>query len=413
MSLLRQISRYTIKVSLLSSLMIALAPAAFLMSASRVQAAETIGPKVGAPLQSAQKLAKSGKYAKALQEVSKADAIADKTPYESFVVYDFQAYLNGALGNSTAAAKAYENALATGQAPAGERAQRMQTIATLYYQARNYSETIAAAQRYQKALGPNSAMQTLIAQSYYLSKDYAAARDAAQALVRQNAKAGKRPDEAVLQIAMASAFQLKDYNGQKQALLQLVNYYPSDKYWSDLVMLVARKAGNASRASYEFGKLKMARGMLAGSPAYIEMGQLAIQLGLPGEAGQLMKSGMTNGTLGGENKGRETRLLKMAQKQAAADKPTLAKTAVATADDKAKLAEAYASYGMHDKALPLYAEALKQGGLRDRTLVLIHQGQSLLATGHKTDAAKTFARADKSSKFYDLAVLWNLHARKS
>ncbi|MBI1260741.1 MAG: hypothetical protein GC184_03360 [Rhizobiales bacterium] len=411
MSLLRQMSRFAIKFSLLSGLLLAFTPAAFLAGTTGAQAAETIGPKVGAPLQAAQNLAKSGKYAKALQEVNKAEAISGKTPYEAFVVYDFQAYLNGQLGNSSAAAKAYEKALATGKAPAGERAQRMQTIATLYYQARNYSETIAAAQRYQKALGPDSAMQTLIAQSYYLSKDYPAARDAAQALVRQNTKAGKRPDEAVLQIALASAFQLKDYNGQKQALLQLVNYYPSDKYWSDLVTLVSRKAGNASRTSYEFGKLKLARGMLSGSPAYIEMGQLAIQLGLPGEAESLMKTGMQNGTLGGENKGRETRLLKMAEKQAADDRPMLAKTA-ATADEKAELAEAYASYGMHDKALPLYAEALKQGGLSDKTLVLIHQGESLLATGRKADAAKAFARAEKSSKFYDLAVLWNLHARK-
>lgn len=404
--------RHIAGLSVAGSLLLALALPAVLLVAlpQTAQAAETVGAKVGAPLKAAQDLAKAKKFNEALKQVKQAEAISGKTPYETFVVYDFKAYLNAQSGNYGAAAEAYEAALNTGKAPANTRALRIKTIATLYYQSRNFGKAVQYAGLHEKEAGPDLQMQTMVAQAYYQQGNYAGARDAAAALAKGATASGKRPTEAVLQIGMNSAFKLKDQDGYRAALTQLVTYYPSDIYWTDAINQVARKLGTGDRASLEVDRLKLARGVLKTSDAHIEMGQLAIQVGLPGEAQSLIEKGTASGVLGGANKGRETRLLNMAKSQAAADRPTLS-AAAGSAKAMAANAEAYASYGDTAQAITLYKKALAQGGLEDAGLVQLHLGQALLAAGKKSEAAQAFSSVKRSSKYADLAYLWALHAR--
>lgn len=404
--------RHIAGLSVAGSLLLALAVPVVLLVAlpQTAQAAETVGAKVGAPLKAAQDLARAKKFNEALKQVKQAEAISGKTPYETFVVHDFKAYLNAQSGNYGAAAEAYEAALNTGKAPANTRALRIKTIATLYYQGRNFGKAVQYADLYEKETGPDLQMQTLVAQACYQQGNYAGARDAAAALVKGATASGRRPPEGVLQIGMNSAFKLKDQDGYRAALIQLVTYYPSDIYWIDAINQVARKLGTGARASLEVDRLKLARGVLKTSDAYIEMGQLAIQAGLPGEAQALIEKGTASGVLGGANKGRETRLLNMAKSQAAADRPTLS-TAAGSAKAMAAKAEAYASYGDTAQAIALYKKALAQGGLEDAGLVQMHLGQALLAADKKSEAAQAFASVKHPSRYADLAYLWALHAR--
>lgn len=411
MRLLRRIAGLTVAGGLFMALAVpSVLGLALTQGAPSAMAAEAVSARVGAPLKAAQALAGAKKFNDALKQVKQAEAMSGKTTYETFVVNDFKAYLNAQSGNYAAAAAAYEAALDTGKAPANTRAMRVRAIATFYYQGGNFTKAVQYAGLYEKEAGPDLRMQTLLAQACYQQGNYAGARDAVAALAKLSAASGQRPTEAVLQIGMNSSFKLKDQDGYRAALTQLVTYYPNDIYWTDAINQVARDLGAGDRASLEVDRLKLARGLLKGSDAYIEMGQRAIQAGLPGEAQALIENGTASGALGGANKGRETRLLNMAKSQAAADHPTLS-TAAGSAEAMAATAEAYAAYGDTAQAITLYRKVLAQGGLEDAGLVQMHLGQAQLAAGKKAEAAQTFSSVKRPSKYADLAYLWALHAR--
>jgi hypothetical protein len=379
------------------------------MSGFVAEAAEqTIGARVGAPLKAAQDLAKAGKYADALKKVAEADATSGKTAYESFVIDDFLVFLKVKLHDYAGAAKAAEAALASGMVPAADRSQRMKTLIQLNYQAKNYEKVAALARQYEQQVGADADIGLLALQAYYLQKDFPNAQISAKALAASARAAGKKPAENILQLWLSSAAQQKDRAGSRAALMQLVSDYPSPAYWKNLLDVVASEIGRSDRMSFEIFRLKLATGTLQSSGDYTEMAQLAIQLGLPGEAKSIMEKGFAAKVLGGSDKSREERLLNMAKAQAGQDEPTLGDNAP-TPKAKAALGEAYASYGKVDKAIALYREALTNP-FAEADLTRLHLGQGLLAKGDAAGARKAFA-AVRDAKLVNLANIWALVAR--
>jgi tetratricopeptide (TPR) repeat protein len=185
--------------------------------------------------------------------------------------------------------------------------------------------------------------------------------------------------------------------------MELVSDYPSPAYWKNLIEIVASEAGRSDRMSLEIFRLKLAAGVLDTSSDYTEMAQLAIQLGLPGEAESIIGKGFAAKILGGANKSREERLLNMAKTQAGQDEPTLGQTG-ATPKAKAALAEAYASYGRIDKAIALYRDALANS-FAEADLARLHLGQALLVKDDKKGALAAFESV-KEPKLRSIAQLW-------
>lgn len=375
-----------------------------ILGASSAQAAEpTVGAAVGKPLKEAQDLAKANKFSEAMKKVREANAISGKTAYETFVINEFSTFLSVKLKDYGSAAQSAEAALATGQVPAKERPQRLKTLVQLNYSVKNYGKAISFAKQYQQEAGPDAELQQLVTQAYYLQKDYPNAEASAKALAASAKAAGRKPDETVLQLWLSSAFHQNDKAGQREALTVLVANYPTPTYMGDLLNLVEADLGKSDRMSFEVYRLKLAAGTLKSSDDYVEMAQLAIQLGLPGEAESVMEKGFAAGVLGGKNKSREQRLQTMAKQQAAQDAPTLQATA-GTPKAKAALAEAYASYGKPDKAIALYKDALGST-FPEADLARLHLGQAYRAKGDAASARKAFSSV-KDPKLAQLAQLW-------
>ncbi|HEY4342945.1 MAG TPA: hypothetical protein VGN05_01255 [Parvibaculum sp.] len=377
--------------------------------ASTASAAEqTIGAKVGAPLKAAQDLVKAGKYADALKKVAEADAMSGKTDYENFVIDDFLLFLKVKLRDYAGAAKAGEVAFASGLVPAADRQQRLKALIQLNYQAKNYEKVAALAKQYRQQAGADADIELLALQAYYLQNDFADAQISAKTLVASTRSAGKKPAENILQLWLSSAARQKDRAGSRAALMELVSDYPSPAYWKNLLEVTASEVGRSDRMSYEIFRLKLATGALETSGDYTEMAQLAIQLGLPGEAESIMEKGFAAKVLGGANRSREERLLKMAKAQTVQDEPTLGDSAP-TPKAKAALAEAYASYGKTGKAVALYREALADS-FPEADLARLHLGQVMLAKGDAPGARKAFA-AVRDAKVASIANLWAVIAR--
>ena len=391
--------------TMLLALALPLGLAATALAPVHAQAAETMSAEVGKPLQDAQKLAKAGNYAAALKKTREAAAVKKKTAYESFVVNDFMGYLSARLGDYASAVKAYEASYGSSYVPAAQKPKRLKALADMAYRGKMYGKAASFASQYQKSFGPDQSMQVLVMQSDYLRKDYPAAAKSAAALVASAEKAGKAPEESWLQIQMASAQQAGDKAMRAAALRKLVKYAPSDVYWKQLLADTQRAVGTSDRMTLELDRILRAKGYMDSSRRYMEAAQIAIQLGLPGEAKALMEEGFKKGVLGGKDKNRELRLLNMAKKLAAEDRQTLAKDAP-TPKGKAALGEAYASYGDYAKAIALYKSALASP-FPKADLARLHLAQAYLATGRKSAAQKAL-HGIKDPKAAQLAGVWAL-----
>lgn len=393
------------------------APAAFIAtSAPFVAQAKTLGAKVGKLLQEAQALAKEKKFKEALVKAKEAEALPGKTPYEELVVQDFLTYLHVSLRDYGKGALSAEAAYNTGQWPAEEKGKRLKSIAELNYQSRNYAKTVSFAERYFNEVGQNADLSALVAQSYFQQGNYAKALQTSQDLIRSAERAGKKPSETTLQIAQSSAFRLKDGRSTKETLFKLVQLYPKPAYWADLIRAIKNQTGMSQHLTLDVLRLQLAAGQMKVRTDFVRMSEIALQLGLPGEAQRVLEKGFATSVLGvgtTPDAARERRLLATAKATAATDKATLsaqAANAAATVpgDDDIKIGEAYETYGDNQNALVLLAGGLAKNGLKSPDEARMVLGRVQLNLKLKAEARSTFAAIKTDLKYAELGRAWSI-----
>lgn len=374
-------------------------------------------PKLAKPLKAVQDLMQKKKFAEAKAELKEAQAVTGKTPYEEFVVNQFLAFISVNLKDYATAAQAFEAMADSGATPAGERAQNLKTIVQLNYQIKNYAKVTKYAQRYLKEIGPDVDMSLIMAQTHYLQKDYKSAVVDINEAIRTAEAAGKSPKEDWLNLLMASQYNSGDKAGVSKTLEVLVEKYPAQKYWKDLLGGLQGQTGLTNRQNFEIYRLKFATGVIDGATEYVEMAELALQLGLPGDATTVLQKGFAAGVLGtGAGKDREIRLQKGAQAQADADQKILSKVekeaaAKPTGDALVKLGEAYSSYGQYDKAIELYKAGIAKGSLKEEDLTQLDMGITYAAAKKTEQAVAAFKSVGKASKYASLARLWTIRVQ--
>jgi hypothetical protein len=370
--------------------------------------------KLSKPLKAVQELTAKKKWDEAKDKLKEAEAVTDKTPYEEFVVNQFLAYISVNLKDYATAARAYEGMINTGMAPASDKAQNLKALVQLNYQIKNYPKVNKFAELYLKQIGPDVDMSLIMAQTDYLQGDYKGAAQNINEAINTSQQAGRGPKEDWLNLLMSAQYKSGDKAAVAKTLEVLVEKFPAQKYWKDLLGGLQGQSGLTDRQNFEIYRLKYATGVLEGANEYVEMAELALQLGLPGDAKTVLKKGFDSGLLGtGANKSREIRLQKGAETQADADQkvlPRVEKEAAAkpTGDALVKLAEAFASYGQSDKAVDLYKQGIAKGSLKDEDLAELDMGVAL-AAAHKDDQAiAAFKQVSKSSKYSSVARLWRI-----
>jgi tetratricopeptide (TPR) repeat protein len=376
----------------------------------------TARPQIGQPVQDAVQLLKQKKYKEALDRLRAADAVADKTPYETYVIEGTRAAIDQSSGDLAGAIKALEAVLATNILPAPDALARVQALAQLNYQVKNYPQAIADADRYYHEGGTDDGLHLLTAQAYFLENDFPDATKAIRAILMADDKAGKRPDENLLVMLLNSEFQQKNEAGRIDALQRLVVAYPKPAYWTDLLAAIQKKPGFAARLELDVDRLMLATGIMATADQYMEAAQLALQDGLPGDAKTFLDRGYAAGILGkGTGADREARLATMAKSQAADDVKTLGQSEsdadkAGSGDAWVKLGDAYASYGQSDKAIAAFQKGIQKGGLKTPEDARLHLGLAYLASGQKPKAKDTLGAVGGSDGVRDLAQLWLVEA---
>jgi tetratricopeptide (TPR) repeat protein len=404
------------------SLALGIVSSAAVLTPSAVHAAEKtkMSKAVGVPLQAAQKAMANKQWDTALAEIKKAQAVEKRTPQEDYQIDEFLGYIYLQQKKYAQAAPVFERMLNTGLVPADQVDDRIKAVAQIYFQEKEDKKSIEWTKKWLAKHPGDEDMGVLLAQAYYRLNDYKSAAAQMSSVVANIEKSGQTPKENYLQIVLSSQYKQDNKEGTTEALKKLVRYYPSNDYWANLVDTYRRQT-SSDRVTLGFYRLMTDIGILKEKGDFMEMSQLAIEAGVPGEAEAVMKNGMENGPLKSTDKteqGRYQRLFDAAKKQAAADRPSLGQQAkdaekASQGQPSVGVGQAYLSYGMYDEAIAAIQAGLKKGGVTDTDEAQISLGIALLKKGQKDAARQAFKAVKADGKWADLAALWVLRTYNS
>lgn len=369
---------------------------------------------VATPLKAAQEAMQKKQWDKALAEIKKAAAVEKKTPFEAYQIDEFMGYVLIQQKKFGEAAPVFERMLNSGMVPDDQVDDRTRTVAQLYFQVKDYNKAAQWAKKWLEKHPNTEDMGILLGQSQYLLNDFKGAAATMTRVINNAERAGRKPDENWIQIVMSSQFKLDNRDGIGEALKKMVRYYPKAEYWENLLDIYRRKA-QGDRMTLGYYRLMNDVGVLKDPGDFVEMAQLAMDAGVPGEAQEIVEKGMSSGTLKGRDKteqGRYDRLLAGAKKQSDMDKASLAQLAAEAEKSKSgqphvALGQAYLSYGEIDKAIASLQKGISIGtGVIDLDEANISLGIAYLKKGQKDQARQAFRTVKDDSKWNELASLW-------
>jgi len=369
-------------------------------------------------LKAAKDAADAKKYPEALEKLKEAEALPDRTPYDTHVMNELYGFVYVRTQQYPEAAKALEAGLTDGFLEEAEIMSRLKALAQVNYQIKNYDKAVEFGTRVMKAGQADDDMITLISQAYYIKADYKGTIKFIDEYDDSQIKAGKQPKEQSLNLVLSSCIKLDDNDCATKSLEQLVAYYPKPNYWQNLLQTIFQQPGMTDKNLLHVYRLASAVDGMRGADDYMEYAQLAIEAGSPGEAQAILEKGtaknvFTDPKLADRNK----RLLENARKQAEQDRASLdkiAKDAAAgkTGDKDVSIGLAYLSYQQYDKAVEAITRGLSKPGVQNQGEANL-LGIAQLGAGHKDEAQKAFNAVKGDAKLERIANLWSLHARQA
>ena len=380
-------------------------------------AAAEVRSDIGDPINKARKLAADGRFSEALSVLRKADAVGDKTDYETYALELTRGSIAQSAGDNGVAIHSFEAVLGTSSCSDAMRPKLTEVIAELYYGQQDYANFIPWAERFFKAGGDNPSMKTALVDAYYLSNNFSEAESRAEKMVTAATDAGNTPDQHLLQVWESSAHNLNDDDGFRRSLELVVTYYPAAADWRNLFILVQHNLSD--RLSLDGERFEHAVGILTDPDDIVTAVQDAIQLGYPGEAQGFIDYGYQTGVLGtGNNAPRHARLRALVEKDVAADQKALPQAAAEaersdSGDGLLHVGYSYVTYGDTDKGLSLMEEGMAKGNLKHQGESQLHLGIAYLKAGQKDKAIDALKAVDDSDGSTDLAKLWIIQAGHS
>ena len=405
----------------ISSTLVAAVAAAGLLAPAAALAADKPqnSAKLAKPLKEAHDDLNAKKFPEAIAKLKEADGTAGKTPYDQHLINDMLAFAYIRTNDYSDATKAMEAELDDGFTPANEQQQKVRALAALNYQLKNYDKAIEFGQRALKGGFGEEETKKIVGQAYYLKGDWKDTLKFEEGLVDASIKAGSNPSSESLQLMLSSCVKMDDNACTTKALEKLVTYYPKPEYWSNLLFSLMKQTANSDANTLQAYRLMSEVDVLKSADDYIEMAQLAMDAGSPGEAQKALQRAFDKNVFTDQrNKEKAQRLLEKAKAKAAADQPTLDKIArqadaAPTGVQNAGMGLAYLGYGQYDKAVDEYTKAVTKGGLKNPPETQLMLGIADLKAGHKDDAVKAFKSVKGDPILERLAGLWALHARQA
>ena len=382
-----------------------------------VAAEQKFTPDVAKALKVAQDATKKGQWNVALDKIKEAQAVGNKTAYDSYQIDNFLAYVLFSQKKMGEAAVVYERLLNSGQMPAGEVDARTKSLASMYFQQRQYDKAASWAKKSYDKNPKQQDVALILGQSYYLSNDCKNAAATMNSLVTTTERAGQAPKEDWLRIVQDCQNKLGNKEGANDALKKLVRHFNKPDDWNAL--LINSRGRHSDRVSLGYFRLMRDAGVLKRDRDYFEMAQLAMDEKVgnaPAEAQRIIEEGIANGTLKSPDKaqqGRYDRLLEAAKQRAATSRAGIAQISKQTESAQngqadVALGQMYLGLGDYDAAIAALQRGIKRGGVTDLDEAQVSLGTAYLEKKQKDSARQAFRAVKKDSEWGELAELWSL-----
>ncbi len=394
------------------------APAA----AASAPAGPSVRPDMGKHLIDAQKLLNEKKYAEANDKLKLADAFADKSTYESYLIALLS--LNVAVNedNGPNSAKYMEQVLslnATGQwAKPADIIAMLQNVGVVHYRNKDYAQAARWMERNLKEGGNSTAAKNVRIQSYALADNFQRTTELAEeeiALAKQESRA---PAQAYLELLAQARSRLKDSAGGTRAIELLVTHYPKKEFWQSLVNRLWTLPDLNPALHLDVFRLASYTGALAETNDYQEYIDFAQRGGFSAEALTAFDKGAEAGLMGtGANGEAHKKLRAKLVAEAEQDK----KTAAADAANALKkpngvalvnLGYSLVGQGQFDKGLELLEKGIAKGVPKRPEDARLRLAVAQVLAGQTDKAKQTFATVAGPAGLNELVRYWLLAIRK-
>ncbi len=379
-------------------------------------AGPTARPEIVTPVNAGLALMRDKKFAEALAEFAKTDAVPMQTPYEQYIINRLRGLASANVAKEADARKYLEAALATGQAPASESLRIYEILAQIASKTKDYKATTTYAA---KALADGSTfpdMRFIYAQAAFMIDDFPTAIRETKTLVAETEKAGGKPTETQLRILAGSYYKSGDKPGYAAALEKLVSLYPKREYWADVVYRTETNPKFADRLLLDSLRFKMYAGLLAQASEYTEFAETARQAGFSIEAQKVLEASQKEGVERSKtDDAQQKKLMDALNKDAADEKKRMAKGE--TGSSKTALALVnngfnYVLSGDSAKGLAMMEEGVKMTGLKYPEDAKLHLGVAYVYAGNKEKAMEAFGNVKGEDGSGELAQLWTILLRQ-
>lgn len=394
------------------------APAA----AASAPSGPTVRPEMGKHLVEAQTLLNEKKYAQSKEKLQLASALADKLPYENYLITLLS--LNVAVNEDDAAnsSKLMEEMLslnAVGKwASQADIIAMLQNVGVVQYRAKNYTQAAMWTERNLKEGGTSSSVKNVRIQSYLFANDFQRATALAEEEIALSQKEGRAPAESYLQILAQARGQLKDAAGGTRAMELLVTHYPKADYWQSLVNRLWTRPDLTPALHLDVFRLGFQVGALQETSDYAEYIDFAQRGGFSAEALKAYDQGAEAGLLGTGDKAETHKKLRA---KLAAEVEQDKKTSAADIANALKkpngiamvnLGYSLVGQGQFEKGIELLEKGIAKGLPKRPEDARLHLGIAYALAGQTDKAKQVFATVSGKEGLDELARYWTLALRK-
>ncbi|OYO26493.1 hypothetical protein [Janthinobacterium sp. PC23-8] len=351
-------------------------------------------------------------YADVQSRIDQAAATPALTPYETFVINRLRVALASTTNNAAMAMPALEAVIESGKLDKKSQGDFIQALANYHYNAKDYANAIKWFTRYQTETGDVASVRPYIIRAYYFNNDFARAKQELMTDLAAKQQAGQAPTLEELQLLANTGSKSKDPATYLIAMENLVRYYPSDDYWTDLLGRVQGKAGYSDRFALDVLRLQFKAVSSMPERDYSDMAEIALANAFPTEAKKALDAGFAKGLLGtGANAAKHKKLRDQANKAAADDAKSIASGEAAANKSKdgtglINLGYAYVTMDQFDKGIELIQKGIAKGGLKRPEDAKLRLGYSLAMAGKKDEAIKVLETVQGGEGVSDLARYW-------
>ena len=363
-------------------------------------------------LAAADAASKKKNFTECVAKGREAEAVPNRTANDNNMIAEVLGYCFVQQRDYANATRYYEQTLDNVSGNVLE--QRVRAISQMYNAQGNYAKAIEYGQRAIKGGFADSDMYIIVGQAYYRQGDYKTTAKFVGDYVNSIERNGNTPKEALLLIVFDSCRRLNDDACTTNTLEKLVRHYQKEDYWKNLMISIFRSGATGDRATLQLYRLASEVNAMPRPQYYVEMAQLAIEGGFPGEAQSIAENVIAKKLFTEKaDVERVNRLLASAKSRAATDKPQLTSEAgrAKSGESLVRLGEAYMGYGMLPQAVDALTRGLAAPGVKNPPDALLVLGIAHFKSGNKADALKSFGAVKGDAGLERLARLWTLRAQ--